>query len=153
MKYGRFATCIGVALLTSQMAMPRLGLAMEEHGDHHEMAAKPAAAGESLAAVWRDVKTHEAELGQLVGSKKLEQVHEVAFAIRDLVATLPAKSQQLSAEQQTKLNGNVKFVATLAGRLDASGDANDQAATEAGFKQLQSVLASIEGIYPAEALK
>jgi len=47
----------------------------------------------------------------------------------------------------------VKYVATLAERLDAAGDAKNQSATEASFKQLQSVLGAIEGLYPPEALQ
>ena len=67
----------------------------------------------TVAGIWHDVKAHEDELGTLIAGKNLENVHEVAFAIRDLVNALPAK-----------------FVADLAHRLDKSGDAKDQAGTE-----------------------
>ena len=146
-------TGIGITLAVALTATPSIGHSEEGHG-HHEMAdmAKPAGP-EMLAGVWQDVKARETELQGLIRAKELSKVHETAFAIRDLVAAMPAKSAQLGADQQKKLAGNVKFVATLAERLDTSGDAGDQTATEANFKQLQSVLKSIEALYPAEQLK
>lgn len=119
-------------------------------GDHMQM--KPSAT-EPIASVWRSVKKREAELADLVKAKQLDKVHETAFAIRDLVAAMPEKSTGLKPEQNAKLAGNVKFVATLAQRLDAAGDAKDQAGTEGAFKQLQGVLSGIEGLYPAGTLE
>lgn len=145
-----------VALALALTVAPAIAHGDEEeaHGTHHE-AAETAKSGapEVLTAVWLDVRASEAELQELIHNKELSKVHETAFTLRDLVAAMPPKSEQLSAEQQKKLAGNVKFVATLAERLDTSGDAGDQAATEANFKQLQSVLTSIEGLYPAGVLK
>jgi hypothetical protein len=88
-----------------------------------------------------------------VQAKELGKVHEVAFALRDLVAAMPNKSAELPPEKLAKLQGNAKYVATLAARLDVAGDANDQAATELNFKQLPSVLAAIEALYPEGALE
>ena len=148
-------TCIGVALAISLILAPAPGLAGGEHGGHHEAAEgmHASAGNETLGGLWRAVKTHEEELNNRIKAKDLGKVHQVAFAIRDLVAAMPEKSGQLSAEQQAKLKGNVKYVATLAERLDAAGDAKNQSATEAGFKQLQSVLGAIETLYPPEGLK
>ncbi len=148
-------TCVRVVLAAGLLVAPAPVLAGEEHGTHHEMQAKgkPVAGHETVGGILQAVKDREGELDTLVKAKELGKVHEVAFAIRDLVAELPEKSGQLSAEQQAKLKGNVKYVATIAERLDAAGDAKNQSATEAGFKQLQSVLGAIEGLYPPEALK
>jgi hypothetical protein len=107
----------------------------------------------TLGELWRATKIREAELGQLVQAKELGKVHEAAFAIRDLVAAMPEKSGQLSSEQRARLEGNVKFVATLAKRLDASGDTGDQTGTEASFQQLRSVLAAIGALYPEGVLQ
>jgi hypothetical protein len=142
-------------MLAAGLLVARPVLAAEDHGEHHEMAAKskPGPSPETVGGILQAVKAREGELETLIKAKELSTVHEVAFAIRDLVAALPEKSGQLSAEQQAKLKGNVKYVATIAERLDAAGDAKNQSATEAGFKQLQSVLGAIEGLYPPEALK
>ena len=148
-------TCLRVVLAAGVLVAPGSVLAGEEHGAHREMPAKgkPAAGPETVGGILQAVKAREGELDNLIKAKELGQVHEVAFAIRDLVAELPDKSAQLPEAQQAKLKGNVKYVATLAERLDAAGDANNQSATEASFRQLQSVLGGIEGLYPPEALK
>jgi hypothetical protein len=46
-----------------------------------------------------------------------------------------------------------KELADIVKRLDESGDANDQAGTEANFKKLQGILKTIEAQYPPETLK
>jgi hypothetical protein len=107
----------------------------------------------NVGELWHGVKSREAELSHLVQAKELGKVHEVAFALRDLVTAMPDQSVQLPPERLAKLKGNVKYVATLAERLDAAGDAKDQAATERNVKQLESVLAAIEALYPEGALK
>jgi hypothetical protein len=107
----------------------------------------------TVGELWRGVKVHETDLQRLVQAKDLANVHEVAFALRDLVAAMPDQSTQLPPEQLAKLKGNVKYVATLAERLDATGDAKDQPATERNLKQLESVLGAIEALYPEGALK
>jgi hypothetical protein len=138
-------TCLGILLAAGLMGAPDPGLAGEDHGTHQDT--------QTLGGLWKTVKSHEAQLGDLIRAKQLGKVHEIAFAIRDAVAVMPKNSGQLPVDQQAKLRGNAKYVATLAERLDAAGDANDQTATEAGFKQLQSVLGAIEALYPPEVLK
>jgi hypothetical protein len=154
MKQKRLGTLIGLAATLWLVFPPTLALS---HDGAHEEGAHATSAShadaKTAADLWRTVKTHETELQGLVESKDLGKVHEVAFAIRDSVAGMADQSPQLSPEQLTKLKGNVKYVATLAERLDASGDAKDQAATERNLKQLESVLSSIEALYPAGALK
>lgn len=148
-------TCLGILLAAGLMGAPDPGLAGEDHGTHQDTQAKGTVVTgtETLGGLWKTVKSHEAELGELIRAKQLGKVHEVVFAIRDAVAVMPKNSGKLPVDQQAKLKGNAKYVATLAERLDAAGDANDQTATEAGFKQLQSVLGAIEALYPPEVLK
>ena len=120
-------------------------LAADEHEAHGGTVKIP----DSAAGVLKEVKEHEAELGKIIADKKLDKVHEAAFAIRDLVNALPEKSTGLDVEKLGKLKSNAKFVASLADRLDKSGDANDQAGTESNFKKLQPILKEIESLYPA----
>lgn len=105
------------------------------------------------AAVWQKVQSKLGQLDKVVEEKKLESVHEAAFAIRDLVKTLPPKSKALPAEGQKKLATGVKTVGQLAKLLDKYGDANDLAKTQEQQKKMHTVLAAIEGLYPAGALK
>lgn len=116
-------------------------------------AAKTAAPATSAAETWREIEAAESDLGHLIQTRKLDRLHEAAYTLRDLVAALPVKSQNLSAEAQAKLRADVKYVATLASRLDEAGDAGDAGEAEASFKQMQSVLASIEKLYPQGSLR
>jgi len=146
---------VRLALTIILIAGPGVSLAQAGDDTHKEMPQKaPAASAEaSLSKTWTQVRARETALADLIATKQLDKVHEAAFAVRDLVATMPAQSSTLSPASQSKLKSNVAFVVTLAGRLDTAGDAKDQAATEASFKQLQSVLAGIVALYPPGALE
>ncbi|MBZ0093664.1 MAG: hypothetical protein K8F27_15775 [Sulfuricellaceae bacterium] len=121
----------------------------------------PAQAGEEApvripatsAAIWQAIDQQTAALSKAIQMGGLTEVHPRAFAIRDLVAALPARSGSLPSEKLAQVKENVKFVATLAQRLDATGDAKDKAGTEANFKKLQEVLAAIRADYSKTAGK
>jgi len=103
----------------------------------------------TLEGLWQAIDAKSAELKKTIESGALDQVHHEAYALRDLVAGLPAKSAALPAENLAKVKSSVKFVATLAERLDATGDAKDAPGTKQNFEKLTSVLASLRGNYPA----
>jgi hypothetical protein len=103
--------------------------------------------------VWQAIDQKSAELETAIKSGSLGEVHHMAFAIRDLVAALPERSGALSADQQSKVQGSVKFVATLADRLDVSGDANDKAAAQADYEKLAGILKDMRANYPDAAAK
>lgn len=154
MEQRRFGTVSGCVLALGLLLAPARALAHEaEHDEGAHATDTSHADTNTVGGLWRGVKAHETELQRLVQAKDLGKVHEEAFALRDLVAAMPNKSAELPPEQLTKLRGNVKYVATLAERLDTAGDAKDQAATETSFKQLQSVLVAIQALYPEGALK
>lgn len=135
---------IGLALLLSSS----LSLAPAVMADADE-AAEQITIPDNAAGILKAIDAKSAELKATIDSGKLDDVHHQAFAIRDLVAALPAKSASLPADQLARLKGNVKFVATLADRLDASGDANDLAGTKSNYAKLVKVLASIHGNFTA----
>ena len=90
--------------------------------------------------------TTEAESGRDLGERFrrwLRERHLPVTRQRDLVAALPAHSPTLAAGDQSKLQGDIKFVSTLADRLDESGDAGDKAGTQASYDQLVQVLTGI----------
>ena len=103
---------------------------------------------DTAAGIIKEIKTQETDLGKTIADKKLDDVHHHAFAIRDLVDALPDKSKDLPADKLAKLKGNAKFVASLADRLDKSGDAGNQAETAANFKKLQGILKQVLAFYP-----
>lgn len=112
-----------------------------------ETATMPATA----AGVWQSIDVTSTQLAKTIRSSNLGEVHHQAFAIRDLVAALPSRSMALPADKQAKIKSGVKFVAILADRLDASGDANDKAATQANFEKLTAVLKNLRSNYAASA--
>jgi hypothetical protein len=118
--------------------------------DENEVATKIPA---TISGIWSEVKEGEGNLSTIITDKKLDKVHEAAFAIRDLVNALPDKSTDLTVDNLAKVKSNAKYVADIAKRLDESGDAGDQAATEANFKKLQNFLKAIEAQYSPEQLK
>lgn len=99
------------------------------------------------AAIWQSIDKETQLLNALIQAGKFEEVHHRAFAIRDLVAALPSRSGSLPPDKLAQVKANVQFVATLAQRLDATGDAKDKAETEANFKKLQGVLSTIRADY------
>ena len=139
-----------VSLLGLALGVWRLPMASAAEEQEHKEG--QASIANTVGGIWRDVKAHEEKLGQLIAAKQLENVHEVAFEIRDLVNALPARSTELAAEKLAKLKADAKFVADLADRLDKSGDAKDQAGTEASYKKLQGVLRTIESLYSPATL-
>ncbi len=101
----------------------------------------------TLEGLWQAIDAKTAELKKSIERGALDQVHHEAYAIRDLVAGLPGKSSVLSPESLARVKGGVKFVATLAERLDATGDAKDAAGTKQNFEKLTTVLASLRANY------
>jgi hypothetical protein len=153
MERRRFGRVVGSVAALGILFAP--AWALPDGAEHHEgseASGTSRAETKTVGELWRGVNTHEAELRRLVQAKELGKIHEAAFTLRDLVAAMPDQSA-LPPERLAKLRGNVKYVAILAERIDAAGDANDQAATERNVTQLQSVLAAIEALYPEGALK
>jgi hypothetical protein len=101
--------------------------------------------GQSIALA--DEVPHEKTISKTINSDKLGEVHHYAFAIRDLVDALPEHSSQLSADKLDQVKANVKYVDTLAQRLDANGDANDKDGVKTNATKLQKLLESIRSNY------
>ena len=104
------------------------------------------------AAAWREVETEAASLDRAIRAGDLDEVHDIAFAIRDAVVTLPYKSGGLSAANRGKLERHVRAVAEIAALLDRYGDANKPKETRAQQARLTRTLAAIKALYPAGAL-
>lgn len=94
-------------------------------------------------AIWRSIDKEIAILDASIQTGKLEELHHHAFAIRDLVVALPSRSGTLPAKKIAQIKAYGKFVATLAERLDAAGDANDKSAAVSNLAKLKGVLMTI----------
>lgn len=91
----------------------------------------------SSSDVLRIIQIRHQALTKLVADKKLEDVHEQAFGIRDSAKELPSL---VSSDKQSKVENTVANISKLAEELDKSGDAGNQAATEANLKKMDALL-------------
>ena len=96
--------------------------------------------------IWKAIDVEMAMLDQLITSNKLGTVHQHAYAVRDLVAALTTHSEKLPPADQQKLASSSKYVATLAARLDESGDGGDQAGAKSNYSKLSKVVESIRAL-------
>ncbi len=108
----------------------------------------PVSIAATSSAIWQSIDQQVLALSKAIQTGVFDEVHHRAFAIRDLVAALPARSGLLPPEKLAQVKANVQFVATLAQRLVATGDAKDKAGTESNFRKLQQVLTRSERIIP-----
>jgi hypothetical protein len=108
----------------------------------------PTAIPASSAAIWQAVDTEMDAMSKMIQAGTIADLHHHAFAVRDLVAALPAHSDSLPADKLESVRSSSKFVATLTDRLDAAGDGNDKTAAASNLTKLQTVLKSIRENYP-----
>ncbi len=126
----------------------------EGHGDHKDHnKGEEMKMPDTLGGIWHEIQEHKEELEKTIKDKKLADVHKTAFEIRDYAKALIEKSKSLPVEKMTRLQSAIKQIEKLASDLDSTGDANDQAGTEANFKKLEGALKLVEAQYPPDMLK
>lgn len=128
--------CAAIGLFGTQKTFAQHEHKEGEHGEHAAPEGK-LKIPDTVEGIFKEIREHHHELAEVVKGKKLADVHHHAFAIRDLANALPAKA---AADKKKQVEGTVKNIAKLAGDLDESGDANDQAKTEANLKKLDGIL-------------
>jgi hypothetical protein len=127
--------CAAIGLFGTQSR-----LFAQEHNEHKQSEAK-IQIPDTRDGILTEIHKHHDELTATVKAKKLDMVHEHAFAIRDLAKALPAKA---NPDMKKMVENAVKKVSQLAEDLDKSGDAGDQAATEANLKKFDAALKTLE---------
>jgi hypothetical protein len=103
----------------------------------------------TVDGIWKAIHEHHMALAATVKSKKLDEVHMHAFAIRDVANALSAKTDD---GKKSRVDGALKNISKLADDLDKSGDAGDQAATEANLKKLDGVLKVLEAQFSSSSM-
>ena len=101
----------------------------------------------TIPAVWQAVDAQVIAINEAIANNQLEQIHSHAFAIADLVKSLPALSNTLSEQQRTDLKKQIGYIDALAVRLDKTGDAKDKEGTQANFEKLKKILSQIRAPY------
>ncbi|MBC8103464.1 MAG: hypothetical protein H7Z41_12875 [Cytophagales bacterium] len=104
------------------------------------------------AQTWAQILVDREALGKTLTHGKLSEAHDLAFALRDSVVTLPYKSTDLSAANQKRLGAQVQKVAAIATDIDRYADAGNAAKTRAEYARLVKALTAIEALYPANTL-
>lgn len=100
----------------------------------------------SIADLRGRMEDQEHQLEQLIASGQLNEVHKKAFAIRDLVDAIAAKSTDA---QKDALTAHAAEVRALAGELDEAGDSGDMARAKSEFKKLEIHTQAIESVLGA----
>jgi hypothetical protein len=126
--------CAAIGFLILQ---PAIAQDKPEHGETHETIKIP----DTVDGIIKEIDKHYQELADTVKAKKLSEVHEHAYAIRDLAKALPAKA---NPDMKKMVENAVKRVSQLAEDLDKSGDAGDQEKTEANLKKMDAALKTLE---------
>lgn len=111
-----------------------------QHEEHAEQKGK-IKVPDTVEGIFKEVHKHHHTLADVVKNKKLAEVHHHAFAVRDLANALPAKA---ASDKKIQVEGTVKNIAKLAEDLDKTGDAGDQAKTEANLKRLDGLLKALD---------
>lgn len=142
MKTSRLSSVTVSLLLAASVAV---GSSAYAHGDADAAVSKEASrqAPDTVTGIWQAIDAKTAELKKSIDGGTLANVHHEAYAVRDLVAALPGHTKTLPSDQLAKIQSSVKFVATLAERLDVAGDANDKPGAQSNYDKLMKVLADL----------
>lgn len=123
------------------------------HDAHHE--AQPGAVGDddqrTATELWAAIDADVERLRQTIDGGRLADVHQTAFAIRDLVNELSAKSTDLPEAKQKLLTNYVARVDEHAKNLDTYGDVGDAERTAAELGELEKRLWHMEKLYQKPA--
>ena len=84
-------------LMILVMTLAFSNLPLMAHEGHEKDEAKSIEKAASLPSIWKSIKEEEQELEKTISAGKLEQVHEIAFSIRDQ-AKLLLENQWVSPE-------------------------------------------------------
>lgn len=115
--------------------------------DGHVIAAFPEA-----QRTWQEVRDNSTYLDGLVAQKKLSEVHEAAFNLRDSVRLLRATSKGLPSASKALLEENISRIDSLASDMDETGDKNDLRGTIANQRNVHVALDQIAGLFPKGTL-
>ena len=102
---------------------------------------------DTSVSVWRAIDEKVADLEKDIQSSHLKELHQLAYAIKDLVAGLSTRSTELSADKRRHVIDTSRYVPRLAEQVGAAGDANDKSAARYSFEKLKNVLTAIHSNY------
>lgn len=127
---------------SSQASTESAAPSEDAHGESAE-ALTPAG---TTGAIWAQITEEQDKLSAAIQDGRLQDVHHLAFGIRDLVVALADKANAASPAGASKLNGMVEQVKVSASKLDEFGDAGNLSGTQAENAKLEMVLSGMKAI-------
>lgn len=124
----------------------------QEVASLHSPLIMAAASYADAQGTWKEIVDNTQYLDGLIAQKKLSEVHEAAFNLRDSVRMLRGQSTALPAAPQTRLETLIVHIDGLANELDESGDKNDLRGTIANLRKVHLALDGIAALFPRGTL-
>lgn len=107
------------------------GTALAHEGEGGKENESREAMPSSISGIWEEIQEHEAMLKETIAAGKLDQVHEAAYEIRDMVKALSEKSSTLAPASLNNVKSASVRIAEIASQLDNYGDVGDRRAVPA----------------------
>ena len=117
--------------------------------------AQTGAPSPALAAqkTWDEVRAFTAELDSDIAARRLNEVHDAAFNVRDAVRDLRDESSALTPAQHARLDALIREGDAIVDDLHESGDHNDGRSATLKLRLLHQRLDQIAALFPAGTLK
>lgn len=112
-----------------------------------------AASFKDAAKTWSEIEEARGELDSAVEARSPEKIHDNADKIRDLLGSLSDKSAALPPDKRQALEAEVKHAEETAKMLRNAAASSDTAMLHEHHQAMHNALASIRGLYPAQALR
>lgn len=110
--------------------------------EHVDSAAAVVPAG-TVGEIWAQIGNEQDQLVAVIQNDQLDDVHRLAFGIRDLVVGMAAKANAASPSNARKVNSLVAQVKTSAAKLDELGDAGNLSGTQEEYAKFDTALRAL----------
>ncbi len=98
----------------------------------------------SPGELWALIAAQQTQLEAVMQTGELAKVHVLAFAIRDHVVALEAKTETSNAAERDKI---VDEIYTSAGKLDEYGDSGNASAVKEEYRKFKQQLQALRALY------
>ncbi len=100
----------------------------------------------TVGELWGQIETEQGRLSSAIQNGQLNEVHLLAFGIRDLAVVLAEKANAASPGTARQVNGMVDQVKACATKLDELGDAGNLSGTQMEAARLDKTLVALKSV-------
>ena len=108
----------------------------------------PVAAGATAAEIRAQLSERRLALETSIHEGRLNEVHDRAFAVRDLVIALHEKAGVAPGTTHEQIDAKLAELKASAGKLDEYGDAGNLSGAESEFVKFNAVVSAIDAATP-----